>query len=178
MRRFWTIAVGLVVMLAAGLACKEKTKATTLAGGEKISICVLSDRGKTSAMTEDQRKSRDQVGEIMEPDLIRILNSAGYEAKLVQKSDECSLGKGKYLLKVTIVSYNPGSKAARILVGYGAGATSQNNHYELIGEGGKTILAYDDGVGSSRDWRNSIRKLNENTSERITQKLNEELHGK
>ena len=45
--------------------------------------------------------------------------------------------------------------------------------YELSGSGDKSLLNYDDGVGSGRDWRNVARKLNENTLKRVTEKMNE-----
>ena len=101
-----------------------------------------------------------------------MLNKAGYEATLIQKQNEYTPGVGKYLLKATIVKYDPGSTAARVIVGFGAGAASMDMRYELSGKG-ESLLKYDDGVGSGRDWRNVARKLNENTLKRVTEKMNE-----
>ncbi len=172
MKKYFLLIAALSLCLAVIPGCSG-TKSVKMADGKNIEIYILSDRGNPDDMTEKQYLNRVQVGEWMEPDLVRILNRAGYKATLIEKPEEYTPGTGKYLLKVSIVSYNPGSAAARILVGYGAGATSMDNHYELYGEGKEPLLSYDDGVGSSRGWRQVAQKLNQNALERISQKLAE-----
>lgn len=174
MKKFLGVITILAVIFAAGVAFSGP-KAPSL-GGEKISIFVLLDRGITDGMNARQEKAQNDIGDWMGNDLVRMLNKAGYEATLIQKRNEYTPEAGKYLLKGTIVKYDPGSTAARVIVGFGAGAASMDMHYELSGKG-ESLLNYDDGVGSGRDWRNVARKLNENTLKRVTEKMNE-MHKK
>lgn len=176
MKKHVLLVAVLIMIVAIGYGCSG-TKTVRSSSGEKINIYILSNRGNPEEMTEKQFKWRTDLGQWMEQDLIRLLEGkGGYEASLIQNRNEFRPGPGKYLLTVTIISYNPGSRAARMLVGYGAGATSVNNHYELFGEGNESLLSYDDGVGSSRNWTNVARKLNENALKRVTNKLIE-IHG-
>jgi len=60
---------------------------------------------------------------------------------------------------VKIIKYNPGSKAARMLVGFGAGSASLDLRFEVYGEGPQPLLVKDHGRGSSRDWQFVCRTL-------------------
>jgi hypothetical protein len=162
-----------LVLIGCGGRKAVNTQNTSSPDGKTIELYILSDRGNADEMTAAQYKNRQQVGQWMEQDMIRIFNRAGYAATLLQSRDEFTPGPGKYLLSVSIVNYNPGSKAARIVVGFGAGAVSLDNHYDLYGEATAPLLSYDDGVGSSRDWKNCARKLNENALKRVSQRLSE-----
>jgi len=153
--------------------CGASIKAPTMAGGKKITIQVLSDRGITEGMPQDMVDQRNQLGQWMENDLIDILKDAGYEAAVIQKREEFKAEAGKYLLAVKIVKYNPGSKAARMVVGFGAGAASLDTHYDLFGDAADPILAKDHGVGSGRDWNYCARKLNEDMTKAVSDKLAE-----
>ena len=159
----------LFVMLVAG--CARAPRAPLADAGEKIEIMVFSDRGNPAGMTERQYKYRIEVGQYMERDLINRLRRSGYRALLINSKDEFEAQAGRYLLIVRIVSYNQGSSAARILVGFGAGAASLDNKYEFYGAGQEPIMAWDDGVGTSEHWTRIPRKLNANTVKRITEKL-------
>ena len=75
------------------------------------------------------------------------------------------------MLTVKITEYRAGSKAARIVVGYGAGGLTLKTHYELSDGGAKAILSKDDSVFSGREWINAARKLNENTAKAVTTEL-------
>ncbi len=142
-----------------------------LADGKKIAILVLANRGNPEDMTEKQFGWRNTVGAWMEKDLLRILNKAGYDARLIEKREDYGYEQGTYLLSIAITSYNPGSAAARILVGFGAGAMSLDTHYELFGEGDNSLLADDFGTGSSRSWSHCARKINQHTAKAVTDKL-------
>lgn len=168
MRRLETI-----IMLALILAIGSVTGAMAESEAEarKTSIFFLLDRGDPATMNEKQYENRKDVGAYMEKDLVNMLKKKKYEPTLIQKPEDYTPGPGKYLLLVKIVSYNPGSKATRIMVGFGAGATSLDIHYELTGEGAEPLISKDDGVGSSRDWRNCARKLNENMMKEVSEKL-------
>ena len=159
----------LFVVLVAG--CARAPRAPLSDAGERIEIMVFSDRGNPAEMTERQYKYRIEVGQYMERDLINRLKRSGYRTELINSKDEFEARAGRYLLIVKIVSYNPGSSAARILVGFGAGAASLDNKYEFYGAGKEPIMAWDDGVGTSEHWTRIPRKLNANTVKRITGKL-------
>ncbi|MBU0544546.1 MAG: DUF4410 domain-containing protein [Proteobacteria bacterium] len=136
--------------------------------GKKPRINVLMDIGGDD-LTQPQREQREHLNDFMGKDLVRTLDKAGYEASLI--SDRSQYIKGTYLLKVTIVKYNPGSKAARIVVGFGAGAVSLDTRYELFAPGGNLLVSDDHGVGSSMDWTFCARKLNKQTVSAVSGKL-------
>ena len=98
------------------------------------------------------------------------LRRAGYDAEMIQSPTGYNPAEGRYLLTVKTVSYNPGSSAARILVGYGAGACSLDMHYEVM-RGATVLQRWEDGIGTSTDWRRLPRALNE----KLVRKLNAEL---
>ncbi len=165
MKRYGMLIAGIAVMalvLSAGAG-------TVVAKGEKILVVI--DRGIESSFTETQVRNRNQVGDFMDGDLIKLMSKAGYDARLIQNASEYKGGAGSYLLVVRIKEYNPGSKAARMFVGYGAGATSMKIRYDLK-DGSGTIQSDDLGVGSGRDWRNVVRKLGEQTVAGVKKKLN------
>jgi len=131
-------------------------------------LYVIVDRNIKSDMSEKEVKNRNQTGEWMDADLTYMLKKAGHEPQIIENR---SHRKGGNLLVVTITKYNPGNVAARAFVGYGAGSASMNVHYDLYGSGSSPILADDLGVGSSRDWRNVIRKIDEQVARAVSNKL-------
>lgn len=142
------VLVGIV-----GALCLAGGFSAWAGGNERIAI--LLDCGSTA------RENR-QMGERMERDLKNVLDKRGnYNSRILRSRDEFKTGDGEYLLTVRIVRYNPGSKAARIIVGLGAGSCSLDIHYELFGPNGNMLLSKDDGCGSSLDWQRLARKLNE-----------------
>jgi len=136
--------------------------------GRKPQINVLMDMGGDS-LTQVQTDQREQLNDFMGKDLVRMLSKAGYEASLIANRNQYA--KGTYLLKVTIVRYNPGSKAARIVVGFGAGAVSLDTRYELFAPGENLLVSDEHGVGSSLDWTSCARKLNGQTVEAVSRRL-------
>ena len=171
MRKNFLLVAALFLIFVTSFACSGGTKAVRLSSGEKITVFVISNRGNPKEMTEKQFKWRNEVGTYMEANLINIFNRAGYMVRLINERGEFTPGPGRYLLDVTIVSYNPGSSAARMLVGYGAGAASLDNHYKFFGEEDKPLMMWDDGVGSSKGWRPCVMKLNKNTFKKVSDKL-------
>ncbi len=162
-----------LIVLVLLMGCASAPRAPVTDSGSAIQIIILSSRGNQEEMTEKQWSQHNDVGSWMEQDLLRLLARSGYEATLIGSRADFESAEGRYLLTVTITSYSPGSSAARILVGYGAGACSLDNHYELYGTEPEPIMAWDDGVGTSGHWQRLPRKLNTNTIKRITAKLSE-----
>lgn len=146
------------IMSWSKMACAGFLAWCCLAGsalaGERIAI--LMEPGTTD-------RSTLQMGERMERDLKNVLDKRGhYSSRIIKSRDDFKQDSGEYLLNIRILRYNSGSKAARIIVGFGAGACSLDIHYEFIGPTGNTLITKDDGVGSSLDWQRLARKLNEN----------------
>ena len=162
-------------------------RAPKVASGAKIEILVLSDRGDTAIVKDYNPKTVgiynpivnpgigaevvDELAPFMEKDLILQLNRAGYQAKQIREKSEFTPGNGRYLLTTRITNYNPGSAAARRFVGFGAGAASLDNHYELFGNDAQPLLSWDDGVGTSEHWSKLYRRLNGNAVKRINDQL-------
>lgn len=157
----------------AAKATKESNEATQT-GSVPVKgsvLYVLVDRNINKDMSDNEVRNRTQVGDWMDEDLVRLLDKKGFQTRLIERESEFKHAAGAYLLIVRITKYNPGSKAARMFVGYGAGSASMKTHYELRGSGSSPILSDDLGVGSGRDWRNVIRKLNEQTIKAVSEKL-------
>jgi len=163
----------LAFLLVLGCAASPTAPRPSSPGGGKVELKVVSDRGNPAEMGERQWAWRNEVGAFMENDLVAQLRRAGYDAEYLRSEKEFQPRADRYLIKVSIKSYNPGSSAARILVGFGAGACSLDNAYELYGMGPEPIMTWTDGVGTSEHWSKLPRKLNSNAVKRITQKLGE-----
>lgn len=166
------LIVGLLVLTGISMftACSTSSAGTHASAPQqgKIHIDVLSDRGDPSAMESKQWRYRNQVGEYMEPNLVRRLKDYKFTSSLIQDETERASGDNCYLLKVEITSYNPGSSAARMLVGFGAGACALDCRYELIDAGGNQVLAWTDGIGTSGDWRRLPRALNKKVGKKLS----------
>lgn len=163
------ICLAACVMLLIG--CASSPRAPQGSGGGGIKIMVLSDRGNPADMNERQYQWRNEVGEWMERDLLNKLKRKGLQPVLIKSKDKFVPGVDQYLLTIKIVSYNPGSSAARMLVGFGAGSCALDCHYEFYGKNRGPILSWDDGVGTSGDWRRLPRKLNDKTIAKIMQQF-------
>ena len=66
-------------------------------------------------------------------------------------------GPNRFLLIVRMVNYNPGSKAARMLVGVGAGSLVLDTQHLLYSGPGQLLLQGSSSVGSLTIARNRIR---------------------
>lgn len=159
----WTVAV---------VGCAHRApKVPLTASGQKIQIQFLCDRGDPATMESRQFQFRQEIGPFLERDMLIRLNKSGFEATQIQKRDEFKSGPDRYLLTVAITMYNPGSNAARIMVGYGAGAASMNTKCQLFGADPQPILEWTDGCGTSEHWSRLPRKLNANAVKKVAEKL-------
>lgn len=167
------IALSLTLPLLASSACGGRAgKAPTMPNGGPIAIMVHLNRGITPDMPPERVQQMNQLCDWMENDLLAILDDVGYAPTRVA-DPATQAGPGRELLRVTIKNYNAGSKAARMWVGFGAGAATLDSHFELIGEGGATLIAGDPSVASGRDWRNAARKINLQTVEAVNARLSQ-----
>jgi hypothetical protein len=147
---------------------EKESPSAAVSTGKNLKISVLMDEGDED-LAMQKMEQREHLNAFMGKDLVRMLNKAGFEATLIESRNQYK--SGTYLLKVTIVRYNAGSKAARIVVGFGAGSASLDTRYELFAPEGNRILSDEHGVGSSLDWTSCARKLNKQTVDAVKEKL-------
>ena len=167
--KYLYVAVLLLAVVISGCA-RSSASAPVAAGGEKVEIVLLSHRGDPATMNERQYQFRVEVGEWMERDLLNQLRRSGYETRQITSRSDFTPKADRYLLEVTIDGYNPGSSAARIVVGFGAGAASLDNSYALSA-GQQPLLTWSDGVGTSQHWTRLPRTLNERAVKKLTEYL-------
>jgi len=129
------------------------------AGHGGATIDVLFDRG-LDGMTLNQQNQLNQLSDFLEPNLLTQFRRAGYTMKTIISREQFQASPGRFLLIVKTVNYNPGSKAARMVVGFGAGSTSLDVHFEVYGEDDQPLLSKDHGRRSTLDWQNVCRALN------------------
>lgn len=164
------LLIGVVVFLFAGCV-GPKVKAPVAKDGGRFKVAVLYDRGIKADMTNPQIEQLNQLGEWAERDLLWMMKNAGYQARKIQEQAEFDPAPGEYLLSVQVVRYNPGSKAARIIIGLGAGSTSLDRSYELFGNASGPLLSKKQGIGSSIDWSKVVQKLNRDMIDDISRVL-------
>ena len=164
------LLIGLVISMLAGCV-GPKIKAPIAKDGGSYQVAVLYNRGIKDDMTEPQIEQLNQLGKWAERDLLWMMKNAGYQARQIQDQAEFDPTSGEYLLSVRVTRYNPGSKAARIIIGFGAGATSLERSYELYGSSSEPLLSKKHGVGSSNDWSAVVQKLNREMIDEVSRIL-------
>lgn len=169
MRKVGILFILFALVLLAG--CGGKVKAPRTAEGGKVAIYLLADRGIQPDMSNKEIEQLNQVGDFMEKHFLGLSQKSGYASTLIENNEQFIPGPGKYLLSVKVKRYNPGNKAARMIIGFGAGAVSMDTHYQLFAQGTEPVLVADDGVGSSRDWIFVVAKLNEKMLDAVTEKI-------
>jgi hypothetical protein len=170
--RLWSLVFVVSLLSACG---GRGGSAVTMPNGSRVAIMLFSDRGVTAETPPEKADQLNQLGEWMESDLIAILKNTGYDATLVQSRDTPT-GVGSYLLRVQILEYNGGSKAARMFVGFGAGAARLNTHYELVGPGGSVYLTAAPNASTGRgDWKHAVRKIDQDTVMAVNTRLQKSL---
>ncbi|MET0344408.1 MAG: DUF4410 domain-containing protein [Polyangiales bacterium] len=168
------LALGLTAIALASVACggARTGSAAKNPDGSRIAIMVLTDENVPADAAPDRAAQINQLSSWMESDLLQILDGTGYQPLRVDEGG-APPGPGRYLLRVKIRNYNAGSKAARMLVGFGAGAAVLDTHFELVGSDGNVLVAGDPSVGTGRDWKNAARKVNLQTVDSINARLHQ-----
>ncbi len=170
MKRIMTVLLLLFAGLVVGCA-GPKVKAPQMGGGGQYTILVLADRGIGPDFESRRADQYGQIGRWMERDLLRMLKSAGYNGRQISSRDQFVAVPGTFLLTLRIVDYNPGSKAARMLVGFGAGTTSLDTHYQLFGTAAEPLLDKEHGVASSIEWTKVVQTLNQRMVDAVSERL-------
>ncbi len=160
--------VGAVMVFALVTGCGPGLKAPQVSDGV-IQVYALFDRGISDTADEDKAKQLNQMAEWMEADLAKLFKKNGYEFTQIESIDEYTDAAHRFLLKVKVLSYNAGSKGARVagaLVGGWSGmAMAQSAEarlaagYELVGADGVLVSGdLNEGSGTA-DWSTAVRKV-------------------
>ena len=128
---------------------------------------VLVEEGNPAEMEARQYQYRLEVRNYMERELPRRLARYGFEARVLrQRSEYAGAAGGRHLLVVHYDSYNPGSSAARVVVGFGAGAASLDMSMTLF-QGDAAPQTWKDGCGTSGHWSRIVNKLDDNMGKKL-----------
>ena len=179
MKKYFIIGLLLSVMLVFGCKTTQSTSSKSVskpvAPKKSTSIYVLVDRGIKKNMNAFIKSQYNSLGLWMEKDLVKTLEKTGYKPYLIQNRKAYKRGPGKYLLKVTTTNFGGGTPGVRRGWGYrryGGGVETLDTRYELFGRSSKPFLAKTHGTSSSRGWRRCAKKLNEDTVQAVTERLN------
>lgn len=164
----------LVLGLLAFTACGGRQSAPTLPSGQRVAVLVFLDRSVAPETPPEKISQLQEVADFMEPDLLALLRNAGYDAAVA--SGPAQPAPGQYTLRVQITEYNGGSKAARMFVGYGAGAARLDTHFELIGPNGQSYTQGSPGASTGRtNWQRVVRKVNQEIVAAVNVRLRQGL---
>ena len=161
--------VACVVFLA---GCGASSRAPRTSAGEPVEIMVLCDQTCPTELSEGNQAYFVRLTQWMGRDLVNRLTKSGYKAVPVETRDEFEPREGRYLLTTKNTGYSPGSKAARALVGFGAGFATLDVHYEFYGMEAQPLMEWDDGASTGRVSLTGIaKKIDQHAVERITEML-------
>ena len=118
-----------------------------------------------------QIEQRDQVGTSLSESLFSALKRRGINSTPLRAQGDFKPSAKNYLLVVKITRYDAGNKAARMLVGFGAGSASMDSHFELSSAPGKVVDQGDPSIASGRDWRFIVQKTTEIISSSVERSL-------
>lgn len=139
--------------------CASAPPAPKGADGKPIAVEVSVDGGWEQIDRDNPNHvdQRTQLVNYIKEETVAQLSQSGYSAHLLDSSK--GLTPGARELHLRVENYNPGSAAARMLVGMGAGAATLDMS-AVYTDGGKVLLKTQKSVGSSQNWRKIVRKIN------------------
>lgn len=162
MKKILTFLLTCSMLLTLVTGCRS----ARVAAGPRRALDVLIEEGKPGEMEERQYRYRTEVRDYMQRELPRRFARYGIDARMIRDRGGYAPEGGRHLLVVKYLSYNPGSSAARIVVGFGAGAASLNIQASLY-DGQQEILSWQDGCGTSGHWSRLVNKLDANMGARL-----------
>lgn len=155
--RFYYFLLPLLFCLPLFSGCGSKKAETASRATTPIALLSLSD-GINESNPDIERELRLTL-EWMDRDLVKLFRESGFQPLLLKEMGEYRTDQGKLLI-VNVERFNPGSKAARAFVGFGAGAASLDLAYKLLDERGALLAEWRDGVGSSKGPTYCAQTLN------------------
>lgn len=164
MQRF-ILALGCLVLVCGAVGCRTANRGVP--AGPRRALDVLIEEGNPAEMEAQQYQFRVELRNYMKRELPRRFARYGMDARMIsERAETAATGDGRDLLVVHYVSYNPGSSAARMVVGYGAGAAALDISATLY-RSGQEVLAWSDGCGTSGHWSRLINKLDDNMGKKL-----------
>lgn len=152
----------------AATATDSQTRATSI-GQQQLDVLI--EEGGTGDLNDKQYGFRKELRTYMERDLPRKMARQGINMQLITSPSQNTGTSGSApLLIIRYEVYNPGSSAARMWVGYGAGAASLDISLSLCKDG-KEIQGWKDGVGTSQHWSRIVNTLDDRMSKRVKELL-------
>jgi hypothetical protein len=130
------------------------------------SLDVLIEEGSAAAMEPRQYQYRCELRDYMRTELPRRFARYGFDVRMLSQRSEYQAAGGGKLLVVRYDAYNPGSNAARLVVGFGAGACSLDLTATLY-QGEAVALTWKDGCGTSGHWSRLVNKLDDNMAKKL-----------
>jgi len=155
--KFIHFLLALLLCLSLCSGCGTKKKETAPRASMPIALLTLSDG--ISESNPDLELELRLTLEWMDRDLLKLFRESGFQPLLLKEMGEYRTDQGKLLI-VNVERFNPGSKAARAFVGFGAGAASLDLGYKLLDERGALLAEWRDGVGSSKGPTYCAQTLN------------------
>lgn len=158
-------------------ACRSSRAATgmdsqyqsTRMGNQQLDVLI--DEGNTADMNVKQAGLRSELRMRMVSDLPRKMARQGIDIRFITSLSQNTGAAGSApLLIVRYDVYNPGSTAARMVVGFGAGAASLDISLSLCKDG-KEVQGWKDGCGTSQHWSRLINTLDDRMSKRTKELL-------
>lgn len=155
----------LLMILCLGVGCAKKKEEPLAAGRPAIVLLTLD--GQLGEQSTDQERELRLTIDWMDRDLLKIFRDGGFQPLLIKEMSEYRTDLGKLLI-VDVERFNPGSRAARAFVGFGAGAASLDLSYKLLDERGALLAEWRDGVGSSKGPTYCAQTLNRRALAKVT----------
>ena len=144
--------------LAAALLFLGGSAVMAVAAGPALDIVI--EEGSSAELEAKQYQQRLELKNYMAKTLPVKCSRHGIEARVLPGRADYA-GGGRQLLVVHYDRYNPGKTAARLIVGFGAGAASLDVTHALY-DGDKPLMTWTDGCGTSEHWQRLVNKLNDN----------------
>lgn len=133
---------------------------------ERRQLVLAIEEGDPNELGVTQYNQRVQLRDYMRADLVKRLDEAGFNVVEVASSAEYAQYPGAQLLVVHYDNYDPGSAAARVMVGFGAGSCSLDLSAYLY-DGERLLDSWRDGRASSMAWGKVVKKLDQEMVKRV-----------
>ena len=130
------------------------------AGAAGPALDIVIEEGSSAELEAKPYQQRVELKNYMARTLPVKFSRHGIEARILPARSDYA-GGGRQLLVVHYDRYNPGKTAARLIVGFGAGAASLDVTHALY-DGDKPVMTWTDGCGTSEHWQRLVNRINDN----------------
>lgn len=142
------------------IACSRSPRAVTHPDGTPINLYLLFDASweQVDESNENAVSQRRQIESYYKSALPEAFTRAGYNPTLIDSFEQIE-NPEYYVVDIKLSNYDPGSAAARMLVGFGAGAASMDTRARL-GKAGQKLWEKHYSYGTSQNWKKLVKKTN------------------